>query len=139
MEYSDFKKDFVERTLTIVRTYTGKYDATLLINCLTGLLILPKEKCYKDIPNNSIENLSDEWGIKKEHIKDVRCTCCGYKLKNVVRQMRNSIAHVNVEACSENGEITTLQFKDTGFKAEIPIESLKIFVNKLATLVIENK
>jgi hypothetical protein len=138
MQYDDFNKDFVERTLKIMEAYNGEYKVTLLINCLTGLLILPKEKCYANIPDDPIQDLTDDWGVKKEHIKQVRCECCGYNLKNVVRCLRNSVAHMKIKAHSEgeDNEITMLEFKDTGFKAEIPIDALEIFAIKLATSVV---
>src|SRR4051794_33161821 len=36
-----FEREFMKRTLTIVKEYQGEYDATLLLNCLLGLLIVP--------------------------------------------------------------------------------------------------
>ena len=44
MEYTDLKKDLPRRTINILENYTGEYEVTLLINCLTALLILPREK-----------------------------------------------------------------------------------------------
>lgn len=40
---SDFERSFSEHTLAVVEAYSGEYDATLLINCLLGLLVVPKE------------------------------------------------------------------------------------------------
>ena len=56
MEYRDeFERDFMLRTLDIIKDYQGKYDATLVINCLLGLLIVPREtSLYAKIPGDSI-------------------------------------------------------------------------------------
>jgi len=51
------KKDFPKRTIDILSS-NEKYDVTLLINCLTALLILPKERFYNQIPNVDIKNLA---------------------------------------------------------------------------------
>jgi hypothetical protein len=67
MAYKEFDKDFLKRTLEILKDYTGEREATLLINCLVGLLILPKANHYKDIPATLIEN--QNWGILPDSIK----------------------------------------------------------------------
>ncbi|HUT45181.1 MAG TPA: HEPN family nuclease [Sedimentisphaerales bacterium] len=138
MEYIDFKKDFPERTIDILNRYSSKekYDVTLLINCLTALLILPKERFYNQIPNVDIKNLNG-WGLKEEHVRNIPCTACGYNLKDIVRRMRNAIAHMRIDTADENGNIIMIRFKDLGgFEVEIPVEDLKAFVKKLAEHVI---
>jgi len=144
-EYTDFNKDVIERTIDIVESYDEikgkKYEVTLLINCLTGLLVLPKEILSKQkhysLPNSNLEDLED-WGIKQEHIIKVSCASCGYKLNNIVRHMRNSVAHMRIDALNDDsGKIVMLRFKDSGFKAEIPIKALEEFVKKLARSVIK--
>jgi hypothetical protein len=135
MQYTDFDKDFIQRTLDILSDYKAPWEVTLLINCLVGLLILPKEKLFEKIPDFNIQDLTDDWGIKPEHITDIRCPSCGYKLRNVIRQMRNSVAHMRVKAFSDGKDIEILEFRDTGFAARIPVESLKVFAIKLATTV----
>ena len=57
-----FERDFMRRTLKLVQEYTGPYDATLLLNCLLGLLIVPKETSLDKIPTDPISKLKD-WGI----------------------------------------------------------------------------
>src|SRR4030067_3602426 len=73
MDYEIFERDFIVRTLRIVEQYDEcikgheKYEVTLLINCLLGLLILPKERCYVNIPKNKLSDLID-WGLTQENI-----------------------------------------------------------------------
>ena len=63
MEYSNqFELDFMKRTLEIVKDYQGERDATLLINCLLGLLVVPKETLFNKIPKDPITALKN-WGF----------------------------------------------------------------------------
>ena len=38
-----FDVEFILRTKKIISDYKGKYNITLLLNCLLGLVILPSE------------------------------------------------------------------------------------------------
>jgi hypothetical protein len=51
---SDFERAFMDRSLLLVKEYNGPYDATILLNCLLGLLIVPKEGCLSAIPAEPI-------------------------------------------------------------------------------------
>jgi len=43
MSYLDnFEHSFMQHTLEILREYEGAYDATILVNCLLGLLVVPR-------------------------------------------------------------------------------------------------
>ena len=142
MKIDDLKKDLPERTIDILNRYFSreKYDVTLLINCLTALLILPREKFFKNEKylNTIPEEIPPDWGLTKEHIKRVSCPTCGYKLREVVRHMRNAIAHMRIKALPDSSnKIEKIQFKDIGFEVEIPVEDLRKFVIKLAQHVIE--
>jgi hypothetical protein len=46
---------------------------------------------------------------------------------------------MRIEALNNDGKIVKLRFKDSGFKAEIPIDALEEFVKKLAGSVINKK
>jgi hypothetical protein len=61
MMYRDFERDFMRRTLELVREYQGPYDATFLLNCLLGLLIVPAERSLDEIPEDRVESLPN-WG-----------------------------------------------------------------------------
>ena len=126
MGYTDFKKDFPKRTIDILdRHYSNEeYDVTLLLNCLLALLVLPKEFFYNNIP----EEIPRGWGLTKEHITTVSCEACGYKLREIVRHMRNAIAHFDIKTTNDNNG-----------KIEIPVKDLKTFVIKLNKHVMECK
>ena len=138
MEYVDLKKDLPERTIDILEKYEGEYNVTLLINCLTALLILPREIFSDRIPDVDIQNLHD-WGLKEEHVIKVRCDSCGYNLRDIVRSMRNALAHMSIDVTSNNErQIDKVRFEDKRAKVEleIPVTDLKTFVIKLARCVI---
>ena len=139
MGYNDFKKDFPERTINILNRNSSeeKYDVTLLLNCLLALLVLPKEKFYNNIP----EEIQHDWGLTKEHIKKVSCETCGYKLREIVRHLRNAIVHMRIETTNDgNKNIEMVKFKDIGgFELEISVINLKTFVIRLVEHVIGRK
>lgn len=142
--------DFVERTKKILEQYdkidfsknkNEKYEVTLLLNCFVGLLILPKEHWFVNLPTSLIEE--KEWGISPSHIKiiegDVK------SVKEVARHFRNSVAHYRFEVFSnEKGKISSIKFEDfldkntKTFEAEIPIENIKLFLNKFSSWFLEN-
>ena len=135
MEYTNFKKDFPERTLDILNSYNGKYEVSLLLNCLEALLVLPKEYFYERIP----DEIPSGWGLTKENVKKVPCESCGYKLKEIVRHMRNAIAHLRIETADDyEGNIEMIRLKDgRKFELEISVNKLKTFVTKLTKHIIE--
>ena len=65
---SNFERSFSEHTLQLLKGYTGELDATLIINCLLGLLIVPKETVLKAIPDSPLSDLP-RWGINQSSIK----------------------------------------------------------------------
>jgi hypothetical protein len=91
MMYTDFERDFMRRTVELVRDYRGPFDATFLLNCLlgelrspdttsetlenpalgevvSGLLIVPAERSLNAIPEDGVETLS-KWGISPSCVK----------------------------------------------------------------------
>lgn len=137
MEYNpQFSKDFMDRTMQIVTDYKGPHDATLLINCLLGLLVLPKEALLKKTPAMPSDTL-DKWGIHPSSIKNPGKCEYGHQhdlsLQQLIRRMRNAVAHFQVAPFSKNSEVAGFTFKDrNGFHAEITLSELKKFVIKLS-------
>jgi len=137
MEYAkDFEKDFMKRTLEIVREYNGRYDATILVNCLLGLLVVPKERIFDRIPNEDICNIA-KWGIKLDSIKKYGKCSCGDKhpktLRQLVRSLRNSVAHFRITPIHADNKVSGYAFKDSsGFAAELSLPELSDFVQRLS-------
>jgi hypothetical protein len=134
MEYRDeFEKDFMLRTLKIIREYKGEYDATLIINCLLGLLVVPRETSYNKIPNDLIKENLSSWGLSENSI-----TNYGYEnpktIRQLVRHLRNSIAHFQIEPIQGKSRLVEgFRFENrSGFMATIMLPELKAFVEKLS-------
>lgn len=139
-------KTFIERTLYVLKQYEDikksfgeSYAHTLFINCCVGLLMIPHSKIYENLDNN--ETLKD-WGINPDCIE-----ICTYKRaplkspKQVVRHIRNAVAHGNFEFKDEEGislPIDHLILSDinksgkTTFKATLEFTEFKAFVMKVA-------
>lgn len=137
MEYDpDFARSFMRRTLALARDYDGPLDATLLINCLLGLLIVPKEALIEKIPTTPFE-LLQEWGINPSSIKMVGRCEYGHKhqpnLRQLVRRLRNAVAHFRIEPHHNNGKVVGYSFRDqSGFHAKISLDEIRVLVEKLA-------
>ncbi len=170
-DYAQIEHDFIERTLKVIEQYTRyvidnpdvkddkKFEVTLLMNCLLGLLIFPKEIAHKKqksylnwLSSELLTDVGDEWGIvsanierdgyrrKKDNSQEwEKIEEKQIRLNDLVRQMRDAAAHSNFKVYDEGekrGEIKAIIFEDQkykdGFKATIPVEHLKTFVNKLA-------
>lgn len=137
MEYDpDFERDFMRRTLAIVQGYDGTFDATILINCLLGLLVMPKETLFNKIPMEPYENLA-KWGVSPTSVKKFGKCEYGHEhpptLRQLVKRMRNAVAHFKIVPVHNHGEVDAYEFKDrNGFHAVISVSELKSFVTKLA-------
>lgn len=90
----NFDKEFVERTLDILDRNIGneKYDVTLLLNCLLGLVTLPIEREKDDIASEK---------FKDDCVSKMKNLCEYIKVKTndkiVFNNIRNSIAHLHIE------------------------------------------
>ena len=137
MEYDqNFVRSFMSRTFTLVTDYQGPLDATLLFNCLLGLLVVPKEALIERIPEISFDSLQD-WGIKPSSIRTLGKCEYGYKhqpnLRQLVKKMRNAVAHFKIDPIHVAGQVSGYTFRDRdGFYAEISLAEIKELVTKLA-------
>lgn len=149
--YKKQELDFVCRTKEILKQYdrfqiekSEKYEVTLLLNCLVGLLILPQQYWYDSLPEDLISE--GEWGIHPtNHISMIKGGETK-NVKNIARHLRNSVAHYKFTAFDKQskGKIRDIKFEDLGpnnvktFEAIIPISGIKQFTTKLTdTLVAE--
>lgn len=126
MDYQQITSDFAKRTKTLIEEYDGEYEVTLLVNCCLGLLVVPKEKDFKKIPDLVIPENGELWGLSRKMLT-VKCNECGYTLPDVIRQIRNGVCHFNISSIpNENGQIEFLEIKDGGkFTAKLSVAQLK--------------
>ena len=137
MEFpEEFEREFMKRTLSLVKTYTGPKDATLLLNCLVGLLIVPKETAIDRIPLEPLSSLL-KWGITPSSIVAFGVSK-GKRpqpdtIRGLVHSLRNSIAHFNITPQQENHQVIAFRFQDAnGFDATIKVSEMREFVERLA-------
>ena len=162
MEYKELVDDFAKRTRInlnifrriqkdhqeIIEQYrkedpqTDMYEVTQLINSLLGLLVFPREEFVGKIPYKTIKELIKEgWPIPriKGHYTQAN------NLNQLVRYLRNAIAHCNVKFNSDkNKKITGLelwnedmQTKVITWHAELTIDEIDIIGHKFIDLILK--
>ena len=107
--YKDLEYEFVERTLLLIAQYEGmlhkfdfkeQYNYTLLINCLTGLIVMPKERTISAIPaDRLLSKMKTEMGLVNTVINDDITN-----LKDLIVALRHCVAHFSIEIKSENDD-----------------------------------
>ena len=142
--YKDIDTDFARRTLRIIEQYDQakqpgpeNFEVTLLVNCLVGLLILPHERRMRLIPDVGIDKLHT-WSIDPSFINDWGAMKKGERktLRQLVRRLRNSVAHFHIEAEGNQQDIERLKFWDqNGFNATIPVVNLRAFLGQFALTI----
>lgn len=108
--YSDFEYDFIDRTLAVISQYESnlhkyefkeQYNYTLLLNCLTGLIVMPKERIIDVIPKDRlITDMKKQMGLHDTQVNSEITT-----VKDLVVQMRHCVAHFSIRIESENDEL----------------------------------
>ncbi|EPE1853247.1 HEPN family nuclease [Cronobacter dublinensis] len=119
--YSDFETDFVQRTLALIDQYNemievqGKpfreqYNYTLTLNCLLGLIVLPKERALSFLPADRLtQQLKTSMGLRESQLPGPEMT-----LRTLILKMRNSVAHFSVQVVSVSDErlVDLIAFRD---------------------------
>lgn len=140
--YKNQELDFINRTKAIIKQYDSfqivekeKFEVTLLLNCLVGLLILPQQHWFDSLPTVIVSQ--KEWGINPNHISSIK-EGETKNIKDIARHLRNSIAHYEFVAFdNSSNQISSIKFKDKDregnitFEAIIPLPNLRQFANKL--------
>ena len=103
--YTDIEYEFIDRSLALIAQYESikhrykfeeQYDNTLLINCLLGLIVLPKERTITFIPNDRLTpELKKEIGLSKSYLNESITN-----LRQLIIQLRHSIAHFDIKVVS---------------------------------------
>ena len=139
MEYKDrFEKEILTRTLNIWDNYSGPFEETLFLNLCVGLLIIPKESLYNQLPTEEVSisnwDIDPSWiTCEKKNDKTVKTT---------IRHIRNAIAHNGIASVGQNGVITCIEIEDkdisrqTSFTMRLDISNFKDFVLKVARLAL---
>lgn len=107
--YKNIEHDFIERTMNLITQYESilhrfpfekQYNYTLLLNCLLGIIVLPKERLYSHIPNPRITSeLKKDMGLNESSINAKYVN-----LRDFIHGLRNSIAHCSFEIISKTDD-----------------------------------
>jgi len=128
--YRDLESEFVERTLKLIEQYYAQleqyefeeqFNYTLTINCLLGLIVMPKELAVTHIPNERlVGETREKIGLKESRLGDHIKT-----LRDLVKALRNSIAHFDIQVISQDDQnlINWVRFNDS----EPPRGSRRLF------------
>ena len=82
------------------------YEVTQLLNSMLGLLIFPRERFYKKIQPKSWDEMVEEgWPLPSGDNARVS------DLEQLIRNMRNAVAHCNFKVMTEHDEISSIEFK----------------------------
>ncbi|MEX0830398.1 MAG: HEPN family nuclease [Nitrospirales bacterium] len=146
--YTDLESEFIERTIKLIDQYTGlcekfsfdeQYNYTLTINCLLGLIVMPKERVVSYIPTKRLTNaFKKEIGLIQSVIKPEIKT-----LRELIESLRHAVAHFDINVVSENDSklIDYIEFKDT--EVDVVIASFRgnelfAFLQYYSTCLLEN-
>jgi len=141
--YANLEAEFIERTINLIGQYTRlckdfpfeeQYNYTLTINCMLGLIVMPKEKVVPYIPTTRLTNdFKNEIGLVESVISDNIVT-----LRDLIVSLRHATAHFDIDVISENEQnlIDYIEFKDNGsiiarFRANEMFAFLQYYANCL--------
>jgi hypothetical protein len=147
MRYDYLVRDFARRTqrnLEYVRSAqhggADVYEVTQLINSMLGLLVFPQQQYVDAIPATPVSDLErDGWPIPRivgdyPQVND---------LNQLVKYLRNAIAHCNLEFISDSSmDIQGVQVWNvppngqTNWKAQLTIAELHDLTEKFLTLLL---
>jgi len=104
--YKDIEVEFVERTLKLISQYESilnkfefseQYNYTLLLNCMLGLIVVPKETNLSHIPTDRLTTgLKKDMGLVYSTISEDIHT-----LRDLIIGLRHSISHFNIAVTSD--------------------------------------
>jgi len=107
--YTNIETDFIQRTIRLIEQYNElianhdfaeQLNYTLTINCLLGLIVMPKERVITFIPNDVLtEAYKRDLGFEQSVIGQGIT-----RFRDLIHQLRNSIAHFKIEVESENDD-----------------------------------
>ncbi|GGP78936.1 HEPN family nuclease [Shewanella ulleungensis] len=145
--YANFEPDFIIRTIALIEQYDEfitdvrfeeQYNYTLIINCFLGLVVMPKERIVNNIP---AEPLSNQFKVKLG-LDNAELHNSITDLKKLILQLRNSVAHFNIEIISadQQFQVDYLLFKhrNNSIVAKIPASEMKKFLKTYSGILLNN-
>ncbi len=136
MSIAQFVSEWKEKQGEVIELFNIRNPA-LFICSLYGLLLVPKENFWDDIPTTALQDIkTEEWGdlsgtVRKWNYKKTKKQPEDQTLRNYIKHLRNSLAHTGYECKYDNDNYTpetlviTLEDNDkkgNSFVAELPIK-----------------
>lgn len=153
MEYMDVVRDFIRRTranldfMESARKASPRpevYEVTQLVNSLLGLLVFPQQRYVDSIPAVPLAELGKRgWPIP--HI--VGDYPQAADLRQLVRLLRNSIAHFNIEfKIDEHRQVRGLTLwnisprdRKVTWKAELTVADIGVLARRFVSLLLQEE
>ena len=147
--YQNIEAEFISRTIRLIDQYYNdlnkfpfeeQYNYTLTLNCLLGLIVMPKERVVAYIPPLRItENLKNEIGLELSELSpDIQT------LRDLIHRLRHSIAHFDINIVSEDNQnrIDFIEFIDSQNNevvvAKFKSQELLPFLKYYSSCLLEN-
>lgn len=161
MDYTNVVRDFAQRTRrnlefvrqAVARNQNGEihgdpevYEVTQLINSMLGLLVFPQQRYFDAIPATPLQELAAK-GWPQIRVSP------GFPdsvetLADLMRYLRNAVAHFNIEFLAPSGQIegirvwNTRKDKKTNTKkktwcAELPLRDLEMIADRFVEMICE--
>ena len=117
MDYHTLVEDFARRTRSnleaLRRLQDGGvevFEVTALLNSMLGLLVFPQQSYVNRLPEVPLVELAREgWPVPTFEVGHVEAQ----NLKQLVRMLRNAIAHFNIQFEAPQGQISGLRLWNT--------------------------
>lgn len=151
MQYQNLVKDFAHRTRrnleVIEQTKAAQpdadvYEVTQLINSMLGLLVFPQQAYYEAIPDTPLAELKESgWPVPDVTGKYPQAST----LRELVRYMRNAIAHFNIEfLLDETSQIAGIKLWNMNrgqrtWETRLRLEDLREITKRFVEMLCEDK
>lgn len=147
--YHNIEPEFIQRTLLLIEQYYGvldkypfkeQFNYTLTINCLLGLIVMPKERVISYVPTDRLtRELLEEIGAPSLEVNERIRT-----LRDLIKSLRNAVAHFDINIISESDQnlVDWLEFSDSengeGLVAKFHATELVPFLRYYADCLLKN-
>lgn len=130
--YKDIEHDFIDRTMKLIAQYESilyrypfeqQYNYTLLLNCLLGIIVIPKETVFSHIPNPAITSeLLEKMGLVNSSINKSH-----KNFRDLISNLRNSIAHGSFKIVSNTDDflVDEIVFTRTNDGQEVQVANFE--------------
>ncbi len=147
--YHNLEPEFIDRTLRLIDQYYGvldnypfeeQFNYTLTINCLLGLIVMPKERVISFVPTDRLtREFLTEIGAPSLEVGNGIST-----LRELVKSLRHAVAHFDINVISEDDKnlVNWLEFSDSenggGLVARFRASELLPFLRHYAHCLLQN-